>query len=489
MTATLRTLLLIGVAALTATTLTAAENTLPSLGTAGGGSISSADEYQLGQQITREIERSGAMLDDALVTEYLQAVGQRLAANSDDPEHPFRFFMIRDSSINAFALPGGFIGINAGLMMMTTDEEELAGVMAHEIAHVTQRHVARAIEASKGMSLLGIAALLGAIAVASSGASTDTMQAAIFGSQALIQQQQINFTRANEYEADRVGIQILADAGYDPEGMVSFFEKMQRESRYAESRRYEFLSTHPLSSSRITEARIRSQRIDVAQTPQGRLYPLMMARLRALGADEPRAALAAEEKRKPQDDPSRYARALLLERLDRHDEAIVLLEELVGKDQTLVAYQLALAEAQAAAGRHDEAGATYTRAQRLFPTNVALTMSHAVWMIDRGKPAAAHEEMVDLLTRVPDEARHYLILARAAAAAGDIGASRYYTAERFLLQGDLLSAIDQFRFALAVPGLTDFQKARYQARYDRLLGVLGTLNSDQRRALERGRGG
>ena len=436
----------------------------------------------------REIERSGAMLDDPLITEYLQGVGQRLAASSDSPEHPFKFFMMKDNGINAFALPGGFIGVNAGLMTLTTNEAELAGVMAHEVAHVTQRHVARAIEAQKGMSLVGLAAILGAIAIASSGAGAQATEAAMFGSQALIQQQQINFTRANEYEADRVGIEILAEAGYDPEGMVSFFEKMQRESRYAESKRYEFLSTHPLSASRITEARIRARRVDVAQVPEGRLYPLMMARLRAIGADEPRIALDAEEKRKPQDDPTRYAQALLLGRLDRHAEAIALLEPLVAKDHTLVAYQLALAEEQAAAGRHDDAGATYTRAQRLFPTNAALTMSHAQWLIDRGNPAGAHEEMVDLLTRVPDEPRHYLLLARAAAVAGDVGGSRYYTAERYLLQGDLLSAMDQFKLALAAPGLTDFQRARYQARYDRLLGVLGTMSPEQRRALERGRG-
>jgi predicted Zn-dependent protease len=485
---TLRALLVAGVAALTAATLASPENTLPSLGSAGGGSLSSADEYQIGLQIMREIRNSGALFDDPLVTDYLQGLGQRLAASSDDPEHPFKFFMVADSSINAFALPGGFIGVNAGLMMLTQDEAELAGVMAHEVAHVTQRHIARRVEASKGMSLVGLAAILGAIAIASSGVSSDTAQAAIFGSQALMQQQQINFTRANEYEADRVGIQILADAGFDPEGMVSFFEKMQRESRYAESRRFEFLSTHPLSTSRITEARIRAKRAEVAQVPESRLYPLMMARLRALGADEPRTALDAEEKRKVQDDATRYARALLLGRLDRHADAIVLLTALVAKDQTLVAYHLALAEALAAAERHDEANAAYQRAQRLFPTSVALTLSHAEWLIQRGRPAQAHEEVIDLLTRVPSEPRHYLLLARAAAEAGSTADSRYYNAERFLLEGDLLAAMDQLKLALSTPNLSEFQRARYQARYDRLLGILSTMSREQRQALERSRG-
>lgn len=489
MTATLRALLVAGVAALTAATLATPESQqLPSLGTAGGGSLSQADEYQIGLQIMRQIRDSGALLDDPLIRDYLQGLGQRLAANSDDPEHPFKFFMIRDGAINAFALPGGFIGVNAGLMLLTENEAELAGVMAHEVAHVTQRHVARRVEASKGMSLVGLAAFLGAIAIASSGVSSDTAQAAIMSSQALVQQQQINFTRANEYEADRVGIQTLADAGFDPEGMVSFFEKMQRESRYAESRRFEFLSTHPLSASRITEARIRSKRVEVAQVPPSRLYPLMMARLRSLGADDPRAALDAEDKRRSPDDASRYARALLLHRLDRHAEAATQLEELVAKDPTLVAYQLALAEALAAADRHEQAGAAYQRALRLFPTSVALTLSHAEWLIQRGQPAQAHEEMIDLLTRVPSEPRYYLLLARAAAEAGSLADSRYYNAERFLLEGDLFGALDQLKLALATPDLSGFQRARYQARFDRLLGILGTMSREQRAALERSRG-
>lgn len=487
MTPTLRALLVVGVAALSAAVLAAPESTLPSLGTAGGGSLSAGDEYQIGQQIMREIRRSGALLDDPLITDYLQGLGQRIAANSDDPEHPFKFFMMRHGSINAFALPGGFIGINAGLMLMSESEAELAGVMAHEVAHVTQRHVARRVEASKGMSLMGLAAFLGAIAIAASGAGADATQAAMMGSTAFMQQQQINFTRANEYEADRVGIQILADAGFAPEGMVSFFEKMQRESRYADSRRFEFLSTHPLSTSRITEARLRAKRADVAEVPEGRLYPLMQARLRALGADAPRAALEAEEKRKPQDDATRYCRALLLDRQGRHAEASQLLEDLVASDPTLVAFHLALAEAQAAGDLHDAAGATYRRAQRLFPTSAALTLSHAEWLIQRGQPANAHEEIIDLLTRVPDEPRHYLLLTRAAAAAGSTADSRYYNAERFLLEGDLLSAMEQLRLALLESGISEFQRARYQARHDRLLGIYSTLSREQRQALERGR--
>lgn len=484
-----RALLILTAALLAAGTLNAADGDLPSLGTAGGSSISIADEYQLGLQIMREVRRSGALLDDPLITEYLQGIGTRLASNSDHPELPFSFFAVRDTSINAFALPGGFIGVNAGLVMLADSETELAGVMAHEVAHVTQRHVARQIEASRGMSLASIAALLGAIAIATSGAGPDATQAAVFGSQALIAQQQINFTRGNEYEADRVGIGILAAAGYDPEGMIAFFEKMQRDARFIESRRPELLSTHPLSTARITEARSRARRLEIDQIPESRLFGLMVARIKVLSNEDPRLVLEQFETRRTQDDATRYGRGLALMKLGRPAAALPMFLALVENDPSIVAYHLALAEAHGAADHHDEARATYLRGQRLFPTSAALSLSYATWLLERDEPAAAYERVMDLMTRVPDEPRHYLLLAQAAARAGADADSRYYNAERFLLEGDLLSAIDQLKLAMQTPEISAFQRARYAARLERLLGILGTLSRDQRSVLERGRGG
>jgi len=484
-----RLALALGTALLAAGTLNAADGDLPSLGTAGGASISIADEHQLGQQIMREVRRSGALLDDPLVTEYLQGIGSRLASNSDHPELPFSFFAVRDSSINAFALPGGFIGVNAGLVLMADSETEFAGVMAHEVAHVTQRHVARQIEASRGMSLAGLAALLGAIAVATSGAGPDATQAAVFGSQALLAQQKINFTRGNEYEADRVGIGILAAAGYDPEGMIGFFEKMQRDARYAESRRPELLSTHPLSTARITEARSRARRLEIDPIPESRLFGLILARIRVLSSDDPRVVLEQFEKRRDPDDATRYGRGLALVQLGRPLEALPLLEALVERDPSIAAYHLALAEAQARADHHEDARASYRRGQRLFPTSAALSLSYASWLLERDEPGAAYERVMDLMTRVPDEPRHFLLLAQAAARAGADADSRYFNAERFLLEGDLLSAIDQLKLAMQTPDLSPFQRARFAARLERLLGILATLSHDQRAALERERGG
>ena len=459
---------------------------MPSLGRAGGGAIALSDEYQLGLQIMREIRRQGMLFDDPLLRDYLQSIGHRISSNSENPGLPFYFFPVRDNSINAFALPGGFIGVNTGLVLLADDEAELAGVMAHEVAHVTQRHVARGVEAASGMNLRALAAMLGAIAIASSGASPDAAQAALISAQAYGAQQRINFTRANEYEADRVGIQILADAGFDPEGMIDFFEKMQRDSAWVEARRPEFLSTHPLSSSRINEARQRARRLEVADVPKGRLFPLMAARTRVLMAEHPRDAMEWFQKRK-QDDAARYGLTVALTLAGRATEAVPVAEALVAKDASIAPYHLALAEAQVAAGMPERADATYAVAVHLFPTSSALALSHAEWLLARGEPARAHETIIELLQTVPDEPVHYRLLARAAEAAGSPADARYYQAEQYLLQGDLFGAMDQLKQALTVPDSSTFQRARYQARFDRLLGIAATLSQQQRDRLARDR--
>jgi predicted Zn-dependent protease len=460
---------------------------LPSLGDAGGGSLSLGDEYQMGLQIVREMRRANALLDDPLLTDYLQDLGHRLSSHSDNPELPFQFFAVKERSVNAFALPGGFIGVHAGLLLMTEDEDELAGVLAHEVAHVTQRHVARYVEASTGMSLRNLAMLLGAIAIASSNAGPDATQAALMGAQAASIQQQLNFTRANEYEADRIGIQTLADAGHDPRGMISFFEKMGRASAWVEARRPEMLSTHPVSASRLNEARSRARTLEVAARATSRLYPLMVARTRVLTTQEPRDAVAWFEARDGKSVADRYGLATAQLRAGKPELARPLLAALVKEDPSQVAFQVALAEAQAQDGDQAAAGATYERAVRVFPTSTALALSYADWLVVQGQPARAHETMVQLLLRVPAEPRHYRLLAIAADRAGSPGDARYYAGEQYLLDGDLFGAIDQLKQALAVPGISDFQRARYQASLDRLLGYVATMSRQQRSMVERGR--
>ena len=218
------------------------EINLPDIGSAADAVLPKTEEARIGAAIMRQIRRYEQLVEDPQITEYISEVGHRISAQANDGGHRFTFFVIDDPSINAFALPGGYVGVHTGLLEATRNEDELAGVLAHEVAHVTQRHIARAITDNKRQSILSTAIMLGAlVAAAVGGADPDVVQGGIAIAQGTAAQAQINFTRSNEYEADRVGISALADAGFDPDGMASFFEVISRDNTAVESRVPEFL--------------------------------------------------------------------------------------------------------------------------------------------------------------------------------------------------------------------------------------------------------
>ncbi|NBX44497.1 MAG: M48 family peptidase, partial [Gammaproteobacteria bacterium] len=206
---------------------------LPDIGSGADSTLTLNDEYQIGRSVVRGLREQGLILEDPEINDYLQNLGNRIAAQVPDSNQRFNFFVIRDSGINAFALPGGFIGVNQGLITATTSESQLAGVLAHEIAHVTQRHIARAIQAQGRQSIAATAAMLAAILIGVTTGASDAVQAGMVIAQGTAAQQQINFTRSNEYEADRIGIGFLAAAGFDPNGMPDFFETMGRRAGLA----------------------------------------------------------------------------------------------------------------------------------------------------------------------------------------------------------------------------------------------------------------
>src|SRR5690606_35672994 len=265
---------------------------LPDIGSPADALLSKSDEAILGREIMRSIRASGMLVEDPIVNEYINEIGHRLAAQVNQGDHRFTFFVVDDPHINAFALPGGDIGVHTALLEATRSEDELAGVLAHEIAHVTQRHIARALHANQRQSILSTAIMLGAILAGAASGSGDAMQGAIAVAQGTAIQQRINFTRANEYEADRVGIAALADAGFDPQGMASFFEVIPDNTRPVEARVPEFLRTHPVSSARIAEARSRARSYPVVNQPDSPSYGLVRSRLMVARARTPEEAVA-----------------------------------------------------------------------------------------------------------------------------------------------------------------------------------------------------
>src|ERR1700739_3762222 len=200
---------------------------LPDMGSPSAMILSQSDEYRLGAMVAKELRDQSALIEDPEVSEYINGVGQRLAAQSPMGGRNFEYFVIKDSTINAFAVPGGYVFINAGLVLASSTESELAGVMAHETAHVTQHHIARMLADQSKQSLPTAAALIGAILLGALGGG-QAIEGGLAAVQGLSVQHQINFTRDNEREADRVGIGFLAGAGFDPYGMGQMFETMSR---------------------------------------------------------------------------------------------------------------------------------------------------------------------------------------------------------------------------------------------------------------------
>ncbi len=243
-----------------------AQNNLPELGDSASEDFSLSTERQLGDAIMRDIRRDPDFLDDPILIEYLQSLWQPLLAAARargdlgpdlSERFPYQPFLVSDPSVNAFALPGGYMGVHLGLMAITQTRHELASVLAHEMTHINQRHIARSFANSRQQSLISIAAtILGVLAASQSGGS-DAAGALITSGQAVGIQGQLNFSRDMEREADRIGASVMASAGFDPAGMASMFERLQKASRLNDSGNFPYLRSHPLTTARIGEARAR----------------------------------------------------------------------------------------------------------------------------------------------------------------------------------------------------------------------------------------
>jgi predicted Zn-dependent protease len=447
----------------------AAEVNLPDIGSPADATLSKNSEAQIGRSIMQQIRASGDVIEDPQITEYINDIGHRLSAQSNDGSYKFTFFVIDDPNINAFALPGGYIGVHTGLLEATRSEDELAGVLSHEIAHVTQRHIARAVHANSRQSILTTAIMLGAILIgAASGAGGDAMQGAIAVAQGVAAQQQINFTRNNEYEADRIGISALAEAGFDPQGMASFFEVISRNNGSPETKMPEFLRTHPVSSARIAEARGRARDYAPVHTSDTVNYGITRSRfiIQRMETSEEAVRYFERESYEHQSLVERYGRALAYMRAGSYQKSNRIFEELVDNDQEVIAYHIGLAQSELALERTRDAEASFERAKELFPRNVPVVVHYAEALLQLGKAKLAHEILLDLLNNVPPTPRQVQLIARAANEAGDTAEAHYYMSEYRIMIGDLLGGINFLRQALRMPNIQEIQRIRFEARID-----------------------
>lgn len=467
--------------------LLVAGNDLPDIGNPSDTVLSRDMEQQIGRSIYKSLRDTGKVLTDPELQEYIQDIGQKIAANATDNGQRFRFFIVDDAAINAFALPGGYIGVHSGLLLATANESELAGVLAHEISHVTQRHISRAIHANSRASILTMAALLGAILLGAATGSGDAIQGALAAAQGAAAQQQINFTRSNEYEADRVGIGLMASAGFDPDAMATFFNTLARQSGPLASAAPEFLRTHPVTVNRVAEARERAAQFprtgEEARSTTG--YGLARAKLRLLASPTPESALAYFSGQ--QKDPvlagelgTEYGLALARLRAGQAGQAAEAFAGLVASNPGVIPFHSGLAAAQMASGDERTAFASYEHAVSLFPRNVPLTIHYAEALMQHGRAREAHKILLDLLNIVPPTPEQVRLIALAASAAGDTADAHYYMAEYHLMAGDLGLAADELRIALGMPGLDSVQKARFSSRLSEIQEVLTRLQAEKR---------
>jgi predicted Zn-dependent protease len=443
---------------------------LPDIGSPAAAVLNGTDEYQLGAMVIHQLRDQNAIIEDPEITEYLNALGSRLATQAPDGAPHFQFFAVRDNAINAFALPGGFICINAGLITQTRSESELAGVMAHEMAHVTQHHIARQIRAQSQQSLTTAAAMLAAILLGTlGGGGGQAIEGGIAAAQGLAVQQQINFTRDNEAEADRVGISFLAGAGFDTRAMANFFETIGRTEGLAGTYIPAMLQDHPVTSVRIAEARARAAQFGPQKVKESLSYQLIRERVRVVtwpGDQDVEKYYAVRLTKNSNDIGNRYGEALALMADNRPVDAEKILDKLTEQHDSLTLLHAALGQAQVKAGQTNDGVASLHHAVQLFPRNVPVTIRYAEALMKAGRAAEAHTVLLDLFNNVPPTPEQLRLTALAANAAGDPGDAYAYMAEYQIAGGDLPMAAQQLQLALATPNLTQVQRARFQARLD-----------------------
>lgn len=445
----------------------AANTNLPDLGDESIAVISPAQERKLGEELMRQSRQTLAFMNDPEIGEYIQSLGQRLVAHSDNPRKDFRFFVINNPTINAFAVPGGFIGVHTGLILAAQNEAELASVMAHETAHITQRHIPRLIAESQRTSLPAMAAILAGILLASSGHQGG--EAAIALTSAAVAQKGINYTRSFEEEADRIGMQILAQSGFDPRAMPAFFEQMQNLNRLNDTSLPEFLRTHPVTTNRIADSRNRAEKFNVRQAPDSSDFQHVRAKIRALAPGNVDEITRGFKENLTQGkylnaEAERYGYVIALLRARQIPTARAEVHKLLAKQPNKISYRILEAETEMAAEKYPQALATYADIYAKVPTSTPLMRHYVSALLTIGKHQQAKDLLKTALHQRLEDPELYRMLAQASDGIGDKYSAHKAMGEHYYLNGSPRAAIEQFQLAGRYAGDNFYLQSSLEAR-------------------------
>lgn len=436
------------------TSLAQAQNNLPSLGDRISGTVSLNQEYQMGQQFLSQIRRSAPTIPDALLNDYLEFVTYRLASRSQLQDHRLSFVIIDSEELNAFAAPGGIIGVNTGLFLNARTEDEFASVMAHEIAHVSQRHFARGVDEAQAGRIPQLGALLASVLImATSDAGHGA--AAVTAAQGMALENQLRFSRSNEAEADRIGQDTMFNAGFDPEAMATLFERLMAVNRFGR-RPPEFLLSHPLTESRIADSRGRAMRYPDREYATSLEYQFMRARV--VGHYSPDKAALVQETRRlleqsvsdTEQQANRYALAVAYWENEQYAEATATLAPLLDLYPNRITLVVTQAEIFTAQNEPGQAMAFLERHLEINPNNHPLTMAYVDALLEGRNYQQAAELMEQHTRNRPDDHHLWYQLAETWGQAGDIGKVHQARAEYFRLIGDFGRAREQLQFAIRV---------------------------------------
>jgi len=446
---------------------------LPELGSASGSFMTPAQEKRLGQAFMRNIKASQKFIDEPFARDYIEKLGKTLTtASGEDSGNSFHFFIVDNPQINAFAGPGGHIGVYTGLILTTQSESELAAVMAHEIAHVTQKHLMRTFHEASQLSIPSAAILLASVILGATVGGDAAIATAATGQAALIQNQ-INFTRSNEKEADRIGINTLAEADFDTHAMPVFFERMGRKNRAYASELPEFLRTHPVTTNRIADAVSRADQFPYQQHQDNLHYYLVKNLIRQKSFSSPQVAekyfrTNLEEGRYRNAESQQFGLALALIEQRKFSEARLQINNLLKKHPQEPVFLIYESRLRARTGELATAIKHLEKSSTLLADNYGINMQLAELYIQAGQYEKA-VEMLQLITLLrPDDDQVYKRLAEAAGKTKNLALAHAYQADYLYLNGQLEAAIKQLEIALRQDNLDFYLASKLEAKLQNL---------------------